>query len=181
MPTKSPTYGYGREPLTEAQKKLVEDNIGLCYSMMKRHSKIPYDQWDEMLAEVVLSGLISAARKFDPSRGKFSTLACIAIRQRLWNHWSRAKKYPEPIDMNDHRDTATAPDRPCAAPDAAMDAERLMGRLTEMERMVILLRFWDGLTLCQIGVLIGRTGENVRNIQDRAFAKMRAQIPKRPL
>ena len=60
--------------LTDAQKKLVEDNIGLATSIASRmSSKYPSRlSLSEALSGAAL-GMISNASKFDPDRGAFST------------------------------------------------------------------------------------------------------------
>jgi len=45
--------------------------------------------------------------------------------------------------------------------------------LTDIQKKVIIWRFWEGLTLEQIGQKIGRTGEAIRLIETRALRRMR--------
>ena len=59
--------------LNDEQKKLVEDNIGLLYYCLKKHSI------DEEYYGTLALGLCKAACSYDSSKGKFSTFAIMCM------------------------------------------------------------------------------------------------------
>ena len=67
--------------LTDEQKKLVEDNIPLAYSVAKRvcHPHIEYDD----AVQLALLGFCNAARLYNPEKGKFATLAFLAAKHTI--------------------------------------------------------------------------------------------------
>jgi len=171
--SKEPTHGFGRGPLTDAQKAMVEENLGLCYSMMDRFSEIPPDDWDECLSEGALQGLVEAVRVFDPAKGKFSTLACKAIRQRLWQRVMRVRKSRVGLHSDFEAILEMTPSGYNDNLDARPDAERLLARLSAKERLTIHLRYWDGLTFAKISKTMGCSVQCAKNRHDKAIIKMR--------
>ena len=182
MSTKNPTYGYGHKPLTPAQAKLVADNIGLCYAMLRQYSSIPADRWDEVIAEAALPGLIGAARRFDPAKGKFATLACHAIIHHIhttwrrqmthsnrWHQWAEAEKGgpAELVQATKEGENPTAAD----------DLKVLLACLPAKMRMVVELKYLSGLQHREIAELMGCAlvdsyrlfAEGMRRLRKRAL------------
>lgn len=72
--------------LTPAQQRLVEDNIRLAYRYVGRNLSYCLACCRGDLDEAhsrALHGLCEAARRYDPSRARFSTYAYMWIRQRI--------------------------------------------------------------------------------------------------
>jgi len=69
-------------PLSDEQRRLIEDHVGLVDYLAKRLAtvSIPFDdRWQDGMI-----GLIDAARDFDPARGaNFATLATMKIRSAM--------------------------------------------------------------------------------------------------
>lgn len=83
--------------LTNEQKRLAEDNIGLAYSAFLKYRKyfrrIPEDD----VRQVCFLGLCKAAQTFDPGRGtKFSTYAFPSIYTTLLQEFVPRGKRIEP-------------------------------------------------------------------------------------
>ena len=81
------------EPLTDEQRKLVEENHDLIYGYAMKHN-ISVDDYYGVLA----MGLCDAAKKFDKSKGSFSTIAYMRMRWMFdWylQHEGRASKIPD--------------------------------------------------------------------------------------
>jgi RNA polymerase sigma-70 factor, ECF subfamily len=57
-----------------------------------------------------------------------------------------------------------------------MDLARAMGRLTDTQRQVILLRYFAGLSACETGQVVGRPETAVYALQARALAALRRQL-----
>jgi RNA polymerase sporulation-specific sigma factor len=71
-------------PLTDDQRSMVTENLGLVYHMVKRHERLVACVGREDVEQHGLLALCNAARTYDPSRGlKFTTHACCAIRWQL--------------------------------------------------------------------------------------------------
>ena len=68
------------ERLTEEQRKLVEDNIGLVKKFVEK-KKLKYDEWYDLMCVA----LCEAAITFNPEKGKFSTHAFWKMQQKLTN------------------------------------------------------------------------------------------------
>jgi len=168
---------------------LVRTNLALVLAMAKRTRLGDVD-----FAEVVSEGnmaLIRAVDKFNVDRGfKFSTYACRAILKafsRTALKSSRHKmRFPvefepdmEKSDWQDRRRGAVEED--CIDELKAI-VSRNLAELSDVEATVIRRRFnWEQeqdspLTLEEVGQIIGVTKERVRQIQNKALAKIRGVL-----
>ena len=75
--------------MTEEQKKLVEENMNLVYFTLSRY--YPWLLQDEDVRSVGMIGLMLAAQKWEPSRGKFSTFAVKVIKREISNEWRKTQ------------------------------------------------------------------------------------------
>ena len=57
-----------------------------------------------------------------------------------------------------------------------MDLEHALGHLTKIQREVVLLRYFAGLTAAETGQVIGRPETAVYALQARALAALRRQL-----
>jgi RNA polymerase primary sigma factor len=165
---------------------LVRTNLALVLAMAKRTRLGDVD-----FAEIVSEGnmaLIRAVDKFNVDRGfKFSTYACRAILKafsrtslKSSRHKSRFPVEFEPdmekSDWQDRRRDAVEED--CIDELKAI-VNRNLADLSQVEETVIRRRFnWEqdqdsNLTLEEVGQIIGVTKERVRQIQNKALAKIR--------
>lgn len=132
-------------------------------------------------------GLIRAIAKFDYGRGcKLSTYATSWIDKYLSLSLKKDREYVMEVIPNIHKDeeveetlvekeqsTEISPEEYTAQ---RMVEESLMSSLVSLgqkERRVIILRFGKGLTLEEVGKLESCTKENIRQIQEKALAKLR--------
>jgi len=166
---------------------LVRTNLALVLAMAKRTRLGELD-----FAEVVSEGnmaLLRAIEKFNVDRGfKFSTYACRAILKAFSRTAMKAtrhrNRFPvefepdlEKSDWQDRRRNAVEED--CIDELKAI-VERNLADLSNIEQTVIRRRFnWkqedeSPLTLEEVGRIIGVTKERVRQIQNKALAKIRA-------
>jgi RNA polymerase primary sigma factor len=164
------------------KNRIVEMSLRLVVSIAKTRVSSGHD-----LQECVSDGnlaLVQAVDGFDFARGnKFSTYATLAIRHQLARNRRRSDRrlgrslvpygemltVPEP-DL-DEQDREEVRDRMTSA------VRRWLGWLGERERRVLASHFGiDGAprrTLTQIGQELGISKERVRQIEDRARAKLR--------
>jgi RNA polymerase primary sigma factor len=162
--------------------RIVEMNLRLVVSIAKTRVGSGYG-----LPECVSDGnlaLLEAVDGFDFARGtKFSTYATSAIRHRLGpnrGRWARRRglslvPYEEALSASgpgvDEREREEVRDRMRSA------VGRWLGRLDERERRVVASHYGiddtPKQTLTQIGRELGISKERVRQIEDRARAKLR--------
>jgi len=132
--------------------------------------------------------LLRAVEKFSIDRGfKFSTYACRAILKAFSRTAMKANKYRMrfPVEFEpDLEKSDWADKRRDQVQDDCIDelkaiVERNLADLSQVEQTVIRRRFnWQQaeespLTLEEVGQIIGVTKERVRQIQNKALAKIR--------
>lgn len=176
--------------LEHYREYLVRTNLGLVLAMAKR-SRLGHVDFAEVVSEGNLA-LLRAVDKFDADRGfKFSTYACRAILKAFYRASMQSarqhSRFPvglspklEKGDWADRRRTIAAKDdEEESLGELRTIVDRNLAELTKVERMVIRLRFnWEEqeeapLTLDEVGRIIGRSKERVRQIQKLALQKIR--------
>jgi len=168
---------------------LVRTNLALVLAMAKRTRLGDVD-----FAEVVSEGnmaLIRAVDKFNVDRGfKFSTYACRAILKAFSRTSLKASKHRTrfPVEFEPDMEKSDWSDRKRDAveEDCIDELKAIVSRnladLSEVEETVIRRRFnWEQqdespLTLEEVGQIIGVTKERVRQIQNKALAKIRGVL-----
>lgn len=192
--------GSSRKPLPAAERVewarrwvplrdfLVERNLGLVYTMirgLRRHAM----EWDDLRSEACIA-LTRAVERFNPWRGfRFSTYGCNVIRRAAIHAVRRENKYRLRFPF----EQPTWAEQPLPA-DAWTDlyVDRLnqalshnLGELTAREALVLARRFPTdgevGLTLGQIGEVVGLSKERVRQIQNNALKKLREVLDADPI
>jgi RNA polymerase sporulation-specific sigma factor len=167
---------------------IVESNRGLVYAAVAR-IRPAYSDLDDLRGEGLLA-LVRAVDWFDPWRGvRFSTYAYNAIIRALIRLRRKASQYQQrfavtldfPVEMTEMSD---------ANADLYLDRlhramESNLAELTEREADVLDHRFPRGdgrrLTLDEIGANFGLSKERVRQIQNRALAKLRNVLDVDPI
>lgn len=166
------------------KNQIVRANLRLVVSIAKRHVG-PADNFFELVSDGNMS-LIRAAEKFDYARGnKFSTYASWAIMKNF------ARTIPDEHRRRDRFRTsqletfATTQDQrsdqyeqESAQTQRQSQVEKILGRLDERERKIIISRFGldhshEPLTLKEVGIENGVTKERIRQIEARALSKLR--------
>src|SRR5687768_1264347 len=166
---------------------LVRTNLALVLAMAKRTRLGDVD-----FAEIVSEGnnaLVRAVDKFNVERGfKLSTYACRAILKAFSRTAMKANrhrtKFPvefEPdLEKSDWADKKRDQVEEDCIDELKAIVERNLADLSSVEQTVIKQRFnWnqsndESLTLEDVGKIIGVTKERVRQIQNKALAKIRA-------
>ena len=165
---------------------LVRTNLALVLAMAKRTRLGDVD-----FAEVVSEGnmaLLRAVDKFSIDRGfKFSTYACRAILKAFSRTAMKSSKHRTrfPVEFEPEMEQSDWADRRRdQIEDDCIDelkaiVDRNLADLSSVEQTVIRRRFnWQQaeespMTLEEVGKIIGVTKERVRQIQNKALAKIR--------
>lgn len=176
----------------QARAQIVQSNVALVLAMAKRVRLNGVD-FTEMISEGNLA-LLRSVDKFDCSRGfKFSTYACRAILKsfsRTAQQTSRYRaRFPTGFDptmqKSDFLDQKRASVESDCIDDLRQILQRNLANLSDIEQQVICARFALSpnddpfgerpapMTLEQVGALIGRTKERVRQIQNLGLMKLR--------
>ena len=165
---------------------LVRTNLALVLAMAKRTRLGDVD-----FAEIVSEGnmaLIRAVDKFSVDRGfKFSTYACRAILKAFsrtaMKHSRHRTRFPVEFEPDYEQSDWVDKKRDVVEEDCIDELKQIVDRnladLSDTEQTVIRRRFnWQQqeespLTLEEVGKIIGVTKERVRQIQNKALAKIR--------
>jgi len=165
---------------------LVRTNLALVLAMAKR-TRLGQTDFAEIVSEGNMA-LLRAADKFSVDRGfKFSTYACRAILKAFSRTSLKASRYRNrfPVEFEPEMEKSDWSDRRRQTiEEECIDelkniVDRNLADLTNVEQTVIRRRFnWQEqaespLTLEEVGRIIGVTKERVRQIQNKALAKIR--------
>jgi RNA polymerase sigma factor (sigma-70 family) len=179
---------YGR--VKDTRDLLARANLALVLAMAKRVGGRQVD-FGELVSEGNLA-LLRTIEAFDVARGfKFSTYACRAIRKAFFRLLLKVGRYravfPTEFDpaqeWSDYREAASTQTQQ----DAVAALEQILrdnrARLSDVEQTVIQSRFAlhrdpdaSAMTLAEVGRIVGMTKERVRQIQNKALAKLRAAL-----
>ena len=174
---------------------LITANMGNVVTLARQY-KSELLSTDDLISEGSI-GLMKAAEKFDPSRGKpFVTFAAPFIRRSIENAISHlAGEVPImstdeslPIGSNNNFTLLNVlEDKDAPKTDAALELNTLsdemaaaISTLNEREQAVIRRYFGidsQRMTMAEIGTELGLKRERVRQIRDKAVRKLKKQGP----
>ncbi len=176
-----------------ARSEIVRFNLPLVLAMAKR-TRLGGTDYNELISEGNVA-LLRSSEKFDCSRGyKFSTYACRAILKSFSRVAMRASRYrsrfPVEFDPSMERSDFLESKRTDVESDCVEELKNILvnnvADLNDVERTVIKERFAldrarvlekpSPKTLEEVGLLIGVTKERVRQIQNKALAKIRSAL-----
>ncbi len=175
------------------RSEIVQANVPLVLAMAKR-TKLGHIDYAELISEGNMA-LLRSVDKFDCARGfKFSTYACRAILKSFSRVAMKIGRYrgrfPVEFDPTLERSDYVEQVRLDHEADCVDELRGIIREnsadLNEVEVKVIQARFAlfqleasippEPQTLEQVGSLIGVTKERVRQIQNRALAKLRTKL-----
>ncbi|MCY2929729.1 MAG: sigma-70 family RNA polymerase sigma factor [Planctomycetota bacterium] len=176
---------HWHEQVQHVREELAAANLSLVIAMAKR-TRIPNVEFPELISEGNVA-LLRAIEKFDVSRGfKFSTYACRAILKGFNRMAGKTGRYTsrfgvnfdpelERSDYDLHRDEI---ERDELVEDVRDVFARNRAALTEIEQTVLRERFGldgkgEGKTLAEVSRVVGLSNERVRQVQNRAMAKLK--------
>lgn len=184
---------WWQQRVEHTQNEIVQSNLPLVLAMAKR-TKLGNIDYSDLISEGNMA-LLRSVDKFDAGRGyKFSTYACRAILKSFSRVAMKLARYRGrfPVEFDPSLERSDYLDKRRIDHEADC-VEELRGiirentaDLTTVEVTVLQARFAlakvQGLegdspkTLEQVGSLIGVTKERVRQIQNRALAKLREKL-----
>ena len=178
---------------TKYREQIAETNLALVLAMAKR-SRMTDVGFADLVGEGNMA-LMRSVDKFDCERGfKFSTYACRAILKAFSRHGMKMSRYRQrfpaefdpAFEKSDHLETTRATHTQECAEEVKHIVLNNDADLSEVELAVIGHRFGLSddkaeairrtLTLEQVGQIIGVTKERVRQIQNKALAKIRLTL-----
>ena len=174
---------------------LITANMGYVVTLARQY-KSELLSTDDLISEGSI-GLMKAAEKFDPSRGKpFVTFAAPFIRRSIENAISHlAGEVPimstdESLSIGSNNNFTllnVLEDKDAPKTDAALELNTLsdemataISTLNEREQAVIRRYFGidsQRMTMAEIGTELGLKRERVRQIRDKAVRKLKKQGP----
>jgi RNA polymerase primary sigma factor len=176
----------------EYRSQIVNNNMGLVLSMAKRINTNGIE-FTDLISEGSMA-LLRATEKFDPSRGiKFSTYACRAILKSFSRVAKQSYRYhrlfPAQLDItmerDDYMDRRRRDEHDSMVDEVNLIVRNNLAELSDIERKIMKLRFPLGrsdeksLTLKEVGDRLGLTKERIRQIQNKALAKLRETAEER--
>jgi RNA polymerase primary sigma factor len=179
---------YGRAKAT--RDLIARANLALVLAMARRTRDKSVD-----LGELVSEGnmaLLRAIDAFDADRGfKFSTYACRAIFKAYGRLIARSGRYhamfpiefDPALERSDPRDARLEEDHQDTLAELKQILRDNRAKLSRTEQTVLQSRFaldsqtlTDAMTLEEVGNILGVTKECVRQIQNKALAKLRDSL-----
>jgi RNA polymerase sigma factor (sigma-70 family) len=180
-------------PLSAEELAIFDRNIPLAKTVAVRCMGQP---WAKSVGDLddlfhtTLVALAGAVRGFDPARGwAFSTYAWTAIYRGVRNsahrtgllRWRESQGRREPpvvIALGELERTVTAPpdDDNTATATAAARVHAGLAALEPRDRLVLTLRWLDGLTLVQAGHALELSSQRVCQLEQRALDRLAAVL-----
>ena len=147
------------------EDKLIEDNMKLVYYVVNKY--YPSYMYDEDVIQEGMLGLCQAAKTYDPEKTKFSTYACICIKNRLKYYLRQQAKHYGVLSSSveikgedggvDSFIDFTVGDNDVET--IGLDFKAFYSTLSENEKRIIDLSIYY--TGVEIGEMLGKTPTNV--------------------
>ncbi len=117
---------------------------------------------------------LSNIKSFDPSKGKFSSWLYRIARNCVIDYY-RTKRTE--VDIYDIWDLADRQDvkRDTELKDKLGQVEKYLGKMTDQQRDVILMRTWGDMSYREIAEIVGKSEDNCKMIFSRAINKLRKE------
>ncbi len=189
--TREILWWHGRA--VAAKRRIVQANVPLVLAMAKR-TRLGGLDYADLISEGNMA-LLRSTDKFDCGRGfKFSTYACRAILKSFSRVAMRTSRYrgrfptefDPTLEQSHHQEEMREGHEAECVDELRGIMSHNTAHLNDVEVKVIQARFAlchvDGFddrgprTLEQVGLLIGVTKERVRQIQNKALAKLRNKL-----
>jgi RNA polymerase sigma-70 factor (ECF subfamily) len=137
-----------------------------------------YTTADDVSQEVCLAVLRSLPRFRDQGRPFSAFVYGIAAHKIADAQRAAVRHLAAPVEaVVDQPDASPGPEEQAVAADRARRLYRLLRRLPELQREIVVLRVAVGLSADEVGAVLGMTAGAVRVAQSRALARLRTLAP----
>jgi RNA polymerase sigma-70 factor (ECF subfamily) len=153
-------------------RRYLDRVYGYCFYLLGDH----HDAEDA--TERTFLSALSAIDRFSDDGATFrSWLFRIAHNQLANTLRARSRQRVEPLDgVPEPASTGGDPSRLAGLADDARRLRAAVASLSEDRRQVVILRFVDGLSAREIGVVLGRSEGAIRVLQHRALRELAAHL-----
>lgn len=162
--------------LLAQQDYLVVSHLPVARSLAARYAGRGIEADD--LRQAARFGLVKAARRYDPSRGAFLSYAVPVANGEIrhcFRDLSRCVR-PHGVDDGPLIEQLGEPDPGFDRAEVRVMVEQAMGDLGETDRMILRLRFVDGLSQSEIGERVGATQAQISRALARIIRRMRVVL-----
>lgn len=170
-------------PLTPDQKKLVEDHVGVVRIVARKFSHWGVFDGDDAI-QAGMVGLIKAAKKFGPHvKYSFSAYAGMAIKNSIIDLTlteTRRNRTSSTVPISSFNGAMELVDVNAPDPSDPIESTLLqsrLSRLTDLQRRVINLTYYDQLDPGEISRTLGISNRLVAQIIEQSLAIMREEVP----
>lgn len=146
---------------TTEHGRLIEENMGLVVKMVQQFKPKTQEDFDAYTSEGKIA-LWNAIKKFDPNKGKLSTIACNYIKWAIIRYINK-KRVITPIDGQEIYDYSYDTDHLW---------EILPDNLSKLEKQTIELKF-EGNSFKEIGSRLGEKPTTISKIFRKGIEKVK--------
>lgn len=151
------------------------DNIDAVYKYLYRRTLVK--EIAEDLTSITFMKALENFRSFDPSKGAVRAWLYRIARNSLIDHYRHPSRSTVSIenvwDLPSDELTTLAAER-------AIDAKAVhegLSKLKPLQRELVLLRMWEGLSYKEISVILGKSEGNCKVLFSRTIAELRKTMP----
>jgi len=163
---------------TALRNRLVLANTGLIYDCIQKSARAgAYKDKTEFISAGSMT-LIKSVENFNPwFNYRFSTYACRALLHQF-SHVASRLSHPPTADITevDAPDLSTINNNDVDLIIDRMQVALETAELTDQEREIVQMRFFDNSKLSEVGDRFGFTKERARQIQEIALGKIRKSL-----
>lgn len=168
----------------EAHKRLRKEDLGCFFDEYypRLYNYVYYKTLDHALAEDIVSDVMVRVAKayatFDPKRGSLDDWVFRIARNTLYSHFRRRREIVS-IDAVSEAASAVTIEEDVSDPlnERGALVRKALGMLTDEEREIVYLRFWEELSSKQVGERMGMNPSTVSTKLSRAIGKIRKAFP----
>jgi RNA polymerase sigma-70 factor (ECF subfamily) len=158
----------------EAQKTLYERTSDSVYRMLLRMTGNKDDAFE--LAQETYLRVFKHIRQFDGASSVTTWICRIAINEAR-QFLRRRKRYDKKLTQIE---APTETDHPHQASDARLDVEQALASLPEQERVMLVLRYFDGMSYAEMAEVLEKPPGTIASGLNRAREHLRGYLEEKP-
>ncbi|MBC7276409.1 sigma-70 family RNA polymerase sigma factor [Nocardioides sp.] len=157
-----------------SQEELVVRHLPVARSLAARYAGRGVEVED--LRQAARVGLVKAARRYDPEQGAFLNYAVPMATGEIRHCFREQARCVRSHGDDELLEQMGEPDPGFERAEARVIVERAIGDLDETDRMILQLRFADGLSQAEIGERLGATQAQISRALARIIRRMRGGL-----